>query len=156
MVHRSTDPQGEGKAYAALCGSLDALGLGYIDLYLIHWPGAGGLKSEDPENARLRHESYRDLQRAVSEGVCVLVSQSINQSNQINQRNIIYPPTDSPFFACSLAGKVRGLGVSNFDERHLEALLADPTVTHPPQVNQVSQRKKQHQFRIPFWFNDYV
>lgn len=60
--------QGEGRAYAAMCNSVEALGLGYIDLYLIHWPGASGLKSEDPENARLRHESYRDLQRGFVQG----------------------------------------------------------------------------------------
>lgn len=60
--------QGAGKAYAAMCDSVDALGLGYVDLYLIHWPGASGLKSEDPANARLRHESYRDLQQGLAEG----------------------------------------------------------------------------------------
>lgn len=47
---------------------MEALGLGYIDLYLIHWPGTSGLRSEDPENARRRHESYRELQRGLAEG----------------------------------------------------------------------------------------
>lgn len=30
--------------------------------------------------------------------------------------------------------------MSNFNERHLEALLEDPTITHPPRVNQVCVR----------------
>lgn len=39
-------------------------------------------------------------------------------------------------FLCQ-SGKVRCLGVSNFNQRHLEALLVDPSLTHPPRVNQV-------------------
>lgn len=44
------------------------MGLEYVDLYLVHWPGVSGLKSEDPMNAQLRHESYRELQRGLVEG----------------------------------------------------------------------------------------
>jgi diketogulonate reductase-like aldo/keto reductase len=124
------------------------LGLHYIDLYLIHWPGASGLKSEDPENARLRHESYRELQRGLEEGACVCVSVLCTAEWGGGGG---WPAM--PCFLCVLSsvcctwssvqsihamqsGKIRCLGVSNFDERHLEALLTDPTITHLPKVNQ--------------------
>jgi len=93
--------QGAGKAYASLCRSLSELGLDYVDLYLIHWPAASGLKHDDPLNRIRRHESYVELQQGVREG------------------------------------KIKNLGVSNFEIRHLTALLADPAVTYPPSVNQV-------------------
>lgn len=34
-------------------------------------------------------------------------------------------------------GKVKNIGVSNFQIRHLEALLADPTCKVVPAVNQI-------------------
>jgi diketogulonate reductase-like aldo/keto reductase len=43
-------------------------------------------------------------------------------------------------------GKVRCLGVSNFNQRHLEALLADPSITHPPRVNQVYKSARNARF----------
>lgn len=93
--------QGAGKAYAALCQSLQDLGLEYVDLFLIHWPAAAGLKHDDPLNKLRRHESYLELQQGVAEG------------------------------------KIKCLGVSNFEIPHLEGLLADPALTIPPCVNQV-------------------
>lgn len=93
--------QGEGAAYQAVLDSIEALGVDYIDCYLMHWPGKSGLRPEDPTNREVRHQSYRDLQRACQEG------------------------------------KLRRIGVSNFNIRHLEGLLADPTVTIRPAINQV-------------------
>ncbi len=92
---------GEGKAYVALCTSLQKLGMDYVDLFLVHWPSVGGLQPEDPLNQVGRHASYVELQRGVAEG------------------------------------KIKNLGVSNFEEHHLRPLLADPRVTVPPAVNQV-------------------
>lgn len=46
------------------------------DCYLMHWPGKSGLRPEDPTNREVRHQSYRDLQRACQEGAwpcCVCV-----------------------------------------------------------------------------------
>lgn len=34
-------------------------------------------------------------------------------------------------------GKIKCLGVSNFNEAHLTELLSDPTITYPPRINQV-------------------
>lgn len=54
------------KAYDAIKESLAKLDCGYIDLYLIHWPGAYG-KSES--ESKLRAESWRQLIRAKKEGL---------------------------------------------------------------------------------------
>lgn len=147
-----THTQGAGKAYAALCASLAALDVGPIDLYLIHWPGASGLKSEDPDNARLRHESYRELQRGLEEGACVGLYVCVGGATCEVWAALVclirkpsFPPNHH-----KIIGKVRCLGVSNFNERHLSALLADPTITHPPKVNQV-RRGVQGLDRVRRW-----
>ena len=60
--------QGYESALAAAQESLNQLDLGYIDLYLIHWPSA------TPPSRRL--ESWRALQKLHSEGVCRAVGVS--------------------------------------------------------------------------------
>lgn len=73
---------------AAYEASLEKLGLGYLDLYLIHWPVKGKYK-----------ESWRALE------------------------------------ALYKAGRVKAIGVSNFQIHHLEDILQDAEVK--PMVNQV-------------------
>lgn len=74
---------------AAVQNSLDKLGLDYIDLYLIHWPGTD-----------------TDI-KAVWQGLEDMYH----------------------------AGKIRAIGVSNFEIHHLEDLLAYAEVT--PVINQI-------------------
>ncbi|XP_023937841.2 uncharacterized oxidoreductase YtbE [Bicyclus anynana] len=45
----------------ALNTSLDNLGLDYIDLYLIHFPGAAGIPAQSPKNAELRVEAWTEI-----------------------------------------------------------------------------------------------
>lgn len=82
--------QGYDAALAAFETSLDALGLEYIDLYLIHWPC--------PERD-LYLDTYRAMERLYR------------------------------------AGRVRAIGVSNFEPGHLRALLDHAEVV--PTVNQI-------------------
>lgn len=60
---------GCGKCRAACLKSLRMLGLDYLDLYLIHWPGASGMRPEDTRHEALRMESWRDLEQLYDEGV---------------------------------------------------------------------------------------
>lgn len=64
-------------AYDACLASLDRLGLDYIDLYLIHWPGCQGVKRDDAFNQEARRESWRALERLHNE--CLV--RSIGVSN---------------------------------------------------------------------------
>ncbi|KAF2898554.1 hypothetical protein ILUMI_07625 [Ignelater luminosus] len=57
------------QAKNALAESLRKLQSGYIDLYLIHWPGVYGISSRSSENAKLRAASWASLVKAKKEGL---------------------------------------------------------------------------------------
>jgi diketogulonate reductase-like aldo/keto reductase len=82
------EDQGHESALRAFEQSLSKLGLDYLDLYLIHWPG----KDKYKETWRALEQLYRE-------------------------------------------GKVRAIGVSNFQIHHLTELMKDSDVV--PAVNQV-------------------
>ncbi|KAI8339199.1 NADP-dependent oxidoreductase domain-containing protein [Chlamydoabsidia padenii] len=64
----SPQHQGYDNCYQAVMDSLDKLGLDYLDLYLIHWPGTSKTKLSDPVNQKNRTESYRALETLYKEG----------------------------------------------------------------------------------------
>ncbi|KAG5899388.1 hypothetical protein JTB14_036876 [Gonioctena quinquepunctata] len=64
----SPHDQGE-KAYKALELSLKNLDCQYIDLYLIHWPGAHGVDPSSSENSKLRNESWKQLVKGKKNGL---------------------------------------------------------------------------------------
>jgi diketogulonate reductase-like aldo/keto reductase len=43
--------------------SLAKLQTDYLDLLLIHWPGASKLKQNDQKNVQLRTESWQELEK---------------------------------------------------------------------------------------------
>uniref|UniRef100_A0A8C8R9Z6 NADP-dependent oxidoreductase domain-containing protein n=1 Tax=Pelusios castaneus TaxID=367368 RepID=A0A8C8R9Z6_9SAUR len=55
--------QGEAEAEAACLHSLEQLASGYLDLYLIHWPGTQGKPQGDKGNQERRWQSWRALER---------------------------------------------------------------------------------------------
>uniref|UniRef100_G3Q8E1 Zgc:101765 n=1 Tax=Gasterosteus aculeatus aculeatus TaxID=481459 RepID=G3Q8E1_GASAC len=59
--------QGEKAMEGALC-SLSQLDLGYIDLYLIHWPGTQGLDVADKRNPGNRAQSWATLEELHAQG----------------------------------------------------------------------------------------
>lgn len=61
--------QGKDKAKKAVARSLQNLQISYIDLYLIHWPGAGNVDVHSEKNKQLRKESWFDLVDLYKEGV---------------------------------------------------------------------------------------
>ncbi|KAI5181024.1 hypothetical protein NEOKW01_1265 [Nematocida sp. AWRm80] len=65
----STSNQGYPRAKESVKESLKRMGLEYLDLVLIHWPGVKGLDPKSPENKSLRHQTYQALLELQSEGL---------------------------------------------------------------------------------------
>lgn len=59
--------------------SLSALGLTYIDLYLIHWPGAASVPVDSVKNIELRDSTWQVLAEFQKQGVL----RSIGVSNYL-------------------------------------------------------------------------
>lgn len=49
--------------------SLKALNTSYLDLYLIHWPGAGRILESSPDNPKLRIDTWTTLVELKKEGL---------------------------------------------------------------------------------------
>ncbi|KAJ9622011.1 H/ACA snoRNP pseudouridylase subunit [Taxawa tesnikishii (nom. ined.)] len=91
--------------------SLKALGLDYVDLYLMHWPVPMNPKGNDPKFPKLPDGS-RDLDKSWS-----------------------YQQTWKEMEKVLKTGKVKAIGVANFSVKFLEELLPEAEVT--PAVNQI-------------------
>lgn len=63
----------------AVTTSLQYLGISYIDLYLIHWPGAAGYSPSDPCNYTFRTNTWKHLIKLYNEGKGII--RSIGVSN---------------------------------------------------------------------------
>lgn len=79
---------GADKATQACEEALRQLGTPYLDLMLVHWPGAAKQDARSPANAALRRQTWRALE------------------------------------ALHRAGRLRAIGVSNYEVAHLQELLA--------------------------------
>eukprot|EP00128_Syssomonas_multiformis_P010937 Colp12_sorted_trinity150504_noHs@32650 len=60
--------QGYEKARLAIDASIERLGTDYIDLYLIHWPGAAKMEPGDVRHKDMRKGSWRAFEEAHKEG----------------------------------------------------------------------------------------
>ena len=63
--------QGREKAFMGINGSLERLGLDYVDLYLLHWPRLNGSKSDPDDNSwiELNKETWQAMNEMYSEGL---------------------------------------------------------------------------------------
>ncbi|XP_072102205.1 glyoxal reductase isoform X1 [Mobula birostris] len=69
FITSKLSPRDHGREAKAGClRSLEALDCGYLDLYLIHWPGKQGHKSEDAHHPAWRQESWQALERFYGSG----------------------------------------------------------------------------------------
>ncbi|CAD5110760.1 DgyrCDS128 [Dimorphilus gyrociliatus] len=66
--YRLFEPREHGKARESLCSSLKRLSMDYVDLYLIHWPGAHGKKPNDSEHKEARRQSWLQMEELLKEG----------------------------------------------------------------------------------------
>jgi diketogulonate reductase-like aldo/keto reductase len=72
-VTSKLDPKNNGaKAYEQVQKSVEAVGLDYLDLYLIHWPGKSGYKVEDKRNKEARKLAWQGLEQAYGGPICVV------------------------------------------------------------------------------------
>eukprot|EP00029_Vermamoeba_vermiformis_P011336 TRINITY_DN6206_c0_g1_i1.p1 TRINITY_DN6206_c0_g1~~TRINITY_DN6206_c0_g1_i1.p1 ORF type:complete len:304 (+),score=37.67 TRINITY_DN6206_c0_g1_i1:56-967(+) len=71
------DQHGYDEALKACNNSLKRLGMDYLDLYLIHWPGVDGVDRNSKDNGKIRAETWRALEKLHKDGKC----KSIGVSN---------------------------------------------------------------------------
>lgn len=77
--------QGFEKATQAVNNILDRLGLFYLDLCLIHWPGAAKLDTKSIQNSKLRSETWRALEQFYKQGKCRAIGVSNYTEKHLNE-----------------------------------------------------------------------
>lgn len=74
--------------------SLKHLRVDYIDLILIHWPGAKGFKLDDPIHLNLRKTTWKNLESLFNQGLVKSIGVSnynIRQLNELLEYSTIKP-----------------------------------------------------------------
>jgi diketogulonate reductase-like aldo/keto reductase len=134
----SPKDQGYDRTVKAIAKSAALLG-GYIDLFLIHWPGVSKTDPASAFNAVCRRESWLAMQDVYSGSAAQAstLSPASPSPDALDARDCARPQPPPPQL-------VRVLGVSNYQVRHLEELLADPALRVPPAVNQVERHPCHH------------
>lgn len=61
MYVKAPQDLSEARLRSAVAKSMALLGVSYLDLYLIHWPGAQGVPANSPDNARFRIEAWKAM-----------------------------------------------------------------------------------------------
>ncbi|XP_074659148.1 glyoxal reductase-like isoform X1 [Tubulanus polymorphus] len=77
--------QGSASARNACLNSMKNLGVDYLDLYLIHWPGVKGLQLDDPRNSELRKQSWLELEKLHKEGLVKSIGVSNYMINHLQE-----------------------------------------------------------------------
>lgn len=77
--------QGYENAQAAIDRSLERLKLEYIDMYLIHWPGASGMEPNDSRNRQARQGSWRAFEEALASGKLRAIGVSNYLENHVRE-----------------------------------------------------------------------
>ncbi|KAK9509229.1 hypothetical protein O3M35_006587 [Rhynocoris fuscipes] len=134
--------QGADRVYNAVIRSLKLLDVSYLDLYLIHWPGAHGIDISNKENKKLRMESWQgleDLHKAgklkaigVSNYTARHLKEVLNHSSippAVNQVefHIYYRHPEELYKLCAESG-VLLQAYSSLGGNNTKAVLADPQI----------------------------
>ena len=99
---------------------LAELGVGYVDLMLLHWPGSGGGLSPN--------EDRREVDNEGKTTAAVVDIDPVKRAKRIAAWKVL-----EEFYE---VGWARAIGVSNFTEIHLEHLMEDGA-KYRPMVNQL-------------------
>lgn len=84
----------EKQVTAAVQRSLENLGTSYLDLYLIHWPGAGRIDAKSPENSKLRGLTWKTLMKLHDNGNGPLKNIGVSNYTVKHLKEILADPTN--------------------------------------------------------------
>jgi len=84
----------EKQVTAAVQRSLDNLGTSYLDLYLIHWPGAGRIDAKSPENSKLRNLTWKTLMKLHDNGKGPLKNIGVSNYTVKHLKEMLADPTN--------------------------------------------------------------
>ncbi|KAJ3215832.1 hypothetical protein HK099_006176 [Clydaea vesicula] len=87
----SPKSQGYEKAYKSIQNSLKNLNLKYLNLVLIHWPGAANIAVTNLRNAELRKETYQAMIKAKDEGLIKFIGVSNFNENHLTKLIDAFP-----------------------------------------------------------------
>eukprot|EP00475_Leptophrys_vorax_P041743 TRINITY_DN78790_c0_g1_i1.p1 TRINITY_DN78790_c0_g1~~TRINITY_DN78790_c0_g1_i1.p1 ORF type:complete len:296 (-),score=79.27 TRINITY_DN78790_c0_g1_i1:42-929(-) len=65
-----------GNAYEACTKSLERLGVDYLDLYLVHWPGAAKVPAKSHKNVDYRAATWKQMQQLYKDQKCRFIGVS--------------------------------------------------------------------------------